>query len=474
MDIQEHHQTFLSIEEDLDLFGATIDGIRFWERVRYSIYRRTLTKSGIWGKAHSELETSMSHFARRVQFLIGNVFNRNPFLASSHEFLFWGHERRKREEDGMWWDIYCDPIHEELGLDYLHMERPHLDRHLQPAQTKNLRYFDLLDAIARIQQQFVTVNFTDCEQRFLDRIRRSLKRKFGVDIDITHVVKKLLSFRRCIKPLYERFLKRVNPLIVVLVVSYGGKETFIEVCKTMDIPVIELQHGIINEYASAYSFPGDRSKHTFPDYLFTFGDFWNEGVEFPINDNRIIPVGYPYLEKNASRYANVQERNQILFISQGIIAEPLSKMATQLAERCDINHEIIYKLHPGEYDRWRTEYPWLSKSSVTVVGSNGKSLYRLFAESTAQIGVSSTALFEGLIFDLDTYLVDLPTIEFMRDVVDKGYMTVIETIDELVGHLRSSSDHNPDINLERIFQSNSVENIAQAFNTVRDETDSNR
>jgi hypothetical protein len=177
-----------------------------------------------------------------------------------------------------------------------------------------------------------------------------------------------------------------------------------------------MQHGVIHQNHPGYAFPGNRNKSAFPDYLLTFGDFWAECVEYPIPKERVIPVGYPYLEQNIDSAKSVQKKDQLLFLSQGTIGNPLSKFAVDLQEKKSIDFKIVYKLHPGEYDRWRTEYPWLSNSTVEVVDGEASSLYDLFAESRARIGVSSTAMYEGLAYGLETFVYTVP--EVGRSILD--------------------------------------------------------
>jgi hypothetical protein len=94
----------------------------------------------------------------------------------------------------------------------------------------------------------------------------------------------------------------------------------------------------------------------------------------------MIPVGYPYFEKRLNAYNDVERIRQLLFISQGSIGEELSRFALKIHDDDRIDYEIVYKLHPGEYDRWKDEYPWLAESNVQVIDGPEPPLYRLFAE----------------------------------------------------------------------------------------------
>jgi hypothetical protein len=83
----------------------------------------------------------------------------------------------------------------------------------------------------------------------------------------------------------------------------------------------------------------------------TFGEFWNKNVRTPFPDDHVIPVGYPYLEKRLNAYNDIERTRQLLSISQGTIGEELSRFALEVHDDDRIDYEVVYKLHPGEYDR---------------------------------------------------------------------------------------------------------------------------
>jgi hypothetical protein len=84
------------------------------------------------------------------------------------------------------------------------------------------------------------------------------------------------------------------------------------------------------------------------------------------------------------------------------------------------NFSIKYKLHPGEYERWQ-EYP----SLVQLVENYGVELikdcdlYELLSTSSYQIGVFSTAIYEGLEFGCKTILLNITGIEYMQDILEQ-------------------------------------------------------
>jgi hypothetical protein len=101
---------------------------------------------------------------------------------------------------------------------------------------------------------------------------------------------------------------------------------------------------------------------------------------------------------------------------------------------------VIYKLHPGEVNRWREAYPWLLDSEVTVIDGQTPSLYELFAQSRAQVGVGSTAVYEGLCFDLETYVYDVDGASKLIPLVQTGAARRIDSVDALAAQYRRGTD----------------------------------
>lgn len=464
------HHDFLELEEELNVFDIEIDGVPVWERIRLTVRRQVMYSKDIWSQFHSQLESNWRNYLRGIGLFARNFIYRNPYFADEATFLFWGHERRKQLEDGQWWDIYCDPIHDTLELDYLHVESLHVNQHLTPAKTDRLYYLDISQYYPTIRRKLGLTDFSfesqDAER--LKEIENAFAERFDADIVLQCMIRRELIDRRARKGLYKRLLRRVQPEVVVVVVS-NGKETFIEACQDSEIPVVELQHGIITKYEYQYAFAGDRTKVMFPDYLLTFGDHWTEAVPYPIPRSRVLTVGYPYLEENLRKYENATQSDQVLFLSQGPVGPTLSKIAVKMSSSTRFSGDVVYKLHPGEFERWEDEYPWLMNSDVTVIEGDEPPMYRLFAESQAQVGVYSTAIHEGLMFGLDTYLIDLPGVEYVSDLYEDGQIPLLETADDVLTEM--NADRTQSVDMRRYFEPNAVENIAETLSNIRNCSD---
>jgi hypothetical protein len=258
--------------------------------------------------------------------------------------------------------------------------------------------------------------------------------------------------------------------VVVLAQGYQW-EDLIEVCKSLGIETVELQHGVIYPFHAAYSYEGDsRKKENFADYVLIWGDYWKSDVEYPISKNNVISVGFPYLESKKDSYPEVAKKRQIIFISQGNIGEPLSRFAVALNEEPNLDYGILYKLHPQEQIRWKEKYPWLASSAIEVVDSKRITLHELFAESMIQVGVCSTALFEGLVYGLQTYVVDAACVELMDSLVEQGVVEKVSTPEELLKCIREHDESKP-LDVEQFFRKNAVENIMSFLDNLCQHSD---
>jgi len=433
----------LSYEEAERLFDVEVRGVPLWERWRTTLPRLVKQHQNIIDEPHrypSAPPTSRWRgYFGILRSALANVPTYNPWTFEERDLLVWGHSRRKKQDDGYWWDIYTDPIYEYADFSYVHFEQELGGDHLQPAKTANLFYTDEIPTYARVLRKFG--NGPTVDRREVEPVRaleRNIRADFGVNLAVSDGFARHLEIEFAIRRIYQSYLQHIDPNIAVVVVSYG-KEPFVQTCKDEGIPVVELQHGVIHEGHLGYHFPGERTKVAFPDYLLVWGEFWKDCVEYPIPDERVLSVGYPYLEQSVEKYDDIPATDQILFVSQGTIGEQLSKFALAVDEHPDIDHEVVYKLHPGEYYQWQEEYPWLANADFEVVDDSDRDLYRLFAESTVQVGAGSTAVYEGLCFDLDTYVYDCPESFKLAPLVEEGTAEKISTADELASLLGSGA-----------------------------------
>jgi hypothetical protein len=458
--LREVTERFYEFETEHSLFQVRIDGVAVWELIRFDVHRQILRELDLIGKAHSDESPSNLEALRRIG---RNLVTKNPFGPKDVDVALFGHERRKEDAEGLWWDIYCDPITASAEWDHVHLEQPYLGSHRSPAKSERLRYVDLLKytggALTKVTPERVTSSST--ETRSFERAEQAIERSFDISVDVTGLATSALHSRAIRLPLWRSLLRRLDPDLCFVVVSYW-RTTFVEACRKEGIPVAELQHGVIYPEHVGYSYP-DGVGEAVPDYLLTFGPFWNDAASYPIPEENVRSVGFPYLERQLPDDPSGTSDDAVVFLSQGTVGRDLSKVAVTLAESLG-DREMVFKLHPGETDRWRSVHPWLVDSPVRVVDGEDIRLYDLFERAGVQVGVNSTALYEGLAFGLETYVLPFSGVAAMRRLVEAGGATLVADADELSSELRSTT-HAHGLP-EEVFESDAAENIERFVNEV--------
>lgn len=407
-------EAFLEMENELDLLRGP--GRLAWEAARFSLHQRLLVALGAVGQgqvAHAEVQRSR---VLRAWGHARNALERPSLAARPAELLFVGHPRRRRMPDGTWTDPYVDPLLVELGPAATVVEPPHLGDHRTPPRVPGVRYLDDIMLWSGLRGSLGSGRAEEGEARAAASTAEALGRRFGADVAVASRLEEVRRHRATALDLYGALLDRVAPRVLVVVCAYG-REPLIEAAKARGIPVVELQHGIIYPYHLGYTYPA-APKTTFPDHLLTFGTYWNAATAYPISSERVHAVGYPAFDE--ARVALERSPGEdVLFVSQLAVGEPLSRMAVAFAALTGA--PVVYKLHPGEIPGWRQRYPWLEAPGVRVVDDPGSSIYDLFATVRAQVGVFSTALYEGIGLGVPTVVAELPGSEASEPLVRSGY-----------------------------------------------------
>lgn len=472
LSLENLYEKLIQFEEDKNLFSKKIANVLFWERIRFQVFRLILQERIYFAEVEDKVKKERSfklinYFLKFRNYLVA-IFQmrRNPFLVKEHDIILFSNSRRKKQEDGYWWDIYTDHLEKELNYSTILFEKDIFLKYRKPVKTENMVYLTFLDLLVDLKRYLrrSRVKMSDEEKQYLKKISAEIRSQFGCSIDLENIVCHNLTIRKRVMPYYQKLISKIKPKAAIIVCSYG-KEDFIEICKLNKIPVIELQHGVMTRYHVGYSYEKNSAKKSsFPDYLFTFGKYWEEAVSYPISKEKIVNVGFPELEIRKQQYQFVKKKKQILFISQKTIGLKLSKFAVELSQVRNFDYRIIYKLHPFEVFSWKEDYPWLMQSNIEVVDHQGVNLYQLFAESEVLVGVYSTAIYEGLSFHMRTFLVDLTGIDYLEHLIQAGIVTKVSKPEELVSVLSDKSAEQLDAEL--FFKTNSINNIKEELNKI--------
>ncbi len=472
--VKEICQKIWNLEEKYELNHKEIQDCYPWQLIRMYLYYEITRKTNVFESAQ---QSSLSLFDKINSFLpfLKNSISSNPLSGKENvNVLIFDHPRKVIFEDE-YQDIYSYFLKDTLnqyGKRFETIESPYLNQHFRNKSNikeNNVKFNDriLLGSFIHKTRNRGKLPFTEEEKQLINAVKEELETAFDIEIDLFRIMEDhILNFQYDYKK-YIELLQKKNPKLVFLVVAYENK-ALVAACKKMNIEIIELQHGTISPYHLGYSYPENTMKFNdeikeieyFPDKILSFGDYWKNACPFPIDSENIISMGFPYFEENSKTYMKIADKKdnepndqkQILFISQGVIGKYLSKLAYETAlsinENTDNNnaqkYNFIYKLHPGEYGTWKENYDYLIKAvnefdNFTVIDKSEPPLYELFAKSHYQIGAFSTAIYEGLAFNCKTFIIDVPGVEYLDDLIDKDIVKKVKSSEELINYINNEN-----------------------------------
>ena len=441
----------IDAEEKYSLFDDKIDDIQIYPLIRMGLYYK-LTENLNYYSPQPKKNFKIS--TKNIISLIKHLYNNNDLKKIKTKFI--GVIEHPRRLDDMDFDIYTDFLKDILSITTI--SNPHYGNQILGKINNKIVYYDYYLLKKKIINLFY---FNKKINNYAKKLSKIISQEFDSNNNYENFLVKLIKDRYLSCNIAYSFLKKTNIKSLIIVNSYGFNH-FVWAAKKLNIKTIELQHGIISNLHLGYHYPSSKidSIDCFPEYLLTFGNFWNELAKIPIIKNRIVANGYFFFNKQVAKYQNlnIQKMNKILVISQSTIGERLSKEIIKMAKELK-DFEIIYKPHPKEIITQTSYLQELSKfKNITI--ANNTSLYALFAECEWQIGVFSTALFEGLGFGLKTIILKLPGWQNLKSLDNLKGVNFISDFKQAIKIIKNETEQ-PELNY--FFSDNALEKHKSFF-----------
>lgn len=479
--IEMELEYFLQIENKYGLIQEEIDGFAYWTYFRRDLAVDIMRKVDSGGETYvypvrTKLQQTMARLGTiKYALLFGGL------RKQKRDMLILNAERRKWV-DGCYECIYTDRIAMEYPNSIV-LERPYFQKHFRPVKTGRLVYTDPIEIKTMVywysQQLLHGRHVAGIREAIRNKIQKPIEeicKAYQVEYEINQILDKMVCgyyVYKVKRKEYSRVLDKVDPRIILEVVGYNMDCMIVnELALIRHIPTVELQHGATGKTHIAYNYCQGERVRQFPQYFFSFSKFWIDSADYPLTRDRLKEIGFPFLEEKArdiKRRVGKRTPHQIIFISQPKIGEQLSELAVGLNEMIDTDqYRIVFKLHPGEYERWRERYVKLAASGIEVIDNNYVDLYELFAASMCQIGgYSSTALYEGLEFNLKTYILRESAYPELAFLCEKGMANFFDSVEDLYHLIITDS---AGTKAEACFwKENAMENMKRKINDIMNE-----
>ncbi|MFC0624633.1 hypothetical protein [Kribbella deserti] len=422
-------------ETQLALLDWQIDGVSIWPVIRMRVFHELSRRSGIHGDPHP-VRRGRKAKAKLVTHHLTALLRQNPFLGRrQYDAVMVPHHRKI---DGK--DIYSDAI--LAGLDGKVLV---LDSSINGSPLPNSRTLDFFTSAANAEakvRQKLRIGLSTVDAARALQAEEELHRLTGIKVPISGLVTRELTKHRRLRAVYRALFSKTRPGTVYVVVAYFHQHV-VAAARDLGIPVVELQHGAMSPFHLGYSYPGRPEVADQPNELWCFGKYWTENVELPAGMTTRV-VGAPFIRRLTEAEAKAKDPNLVLVASQGTIGSFLLPVAVQLAEKRP-ELEVVFRLHPSEHltDYERTDFP----KNFRLSAGPSESTNDLLTAARYQVGVSTTALFEGMVLGCRTVVVKLPGWEYLGPAIDRGDALLVEDGDDLVRRLsdapacRDSSDY---------------------------------
>jgi len=479
-------RNFLEIEKKYNLYDLKIQNTYIWYYLRNDIWQNYICKEKLnLENAHNgSIRNNLMQYIK----MIYNALFKGWCINRQADIVVFCSPQRTLEENE-YRCRYTDSLIELLPK-CIAFENPLWRTHKTPARTRKIIYTDYIFVLSKtgviltkkILRQKYQMILNDCREKLCKPINEiSNQYKVSLDINAFSIQAADLIVRNSMFSFYlNRLFKRCRAKVIIEICSYDNTNMLInEIANDMGIKTIELQHGEMSTDVIAYQYGADKINFGgLPDYIFLFSEYWGNVAHMPLNNVRMVSTGFPYYEEQVKKYKTrsirTDPRITILFLSQGTIGKKLSRLAVEVDKLLDKKqYRLIYKLHPGEVPIWEESFSWLKSSDIEVVADMKHSIYEYFAISDYQVGVYSTAIYEGLGFGVETFIYNIAHADLMAEMVIRGYAKLFNNCDELVRSIRECNEiddlkkkNNQTGRGKEFWKSNALENMIGAVNGV--------
>jgi len=461
-------ERFEYIEKKLHLDESIIQGVTWWDTLRYQLFNELLDELGPREEIKKNKMFTIKKFVNMKIFTIIHILKnflkllspKSPLWVKRESIIVLGHPRRKLEK-GVYVDLYTDPFIDLFPekIDFSVIERSEGNGHLSPAKTKNLFYADSLYSLANIISKFRKLKFNQNDLLTISHLEKTLYSEFSCAIDIHKRVRKIIQHWLGFYPLMRFFFKLKKPKLLFVVVSHA-QEAIIAAAKSLGITTIELQHGSPARGKLNYDYSSGIKKISSPDLFLSFGDYWSSNCKFPFDEDKIISFGKPYLYKKINSYSHIVKEDRLVIISQGL--PKLAKFAQDISRQFSKKIIVEYKPHPRELYEQEPDYFIELRNAGVVISHKHADLYDIFARSRWQVGVFSTALYEGLYFGTACFVVNTTGSEHMKRLINFDLARLISSPTDI--DLNWKIDKK---DIKKIFSEPSKENIEYIISLIK-------
>jgi hypothetical protein len=411
MELSEYKKKFEYMEKEYDLFYMKYNNIFWWDLVRYQIFFLLYDEvSGI--KSISVKKKNMRLSSTYFKLLFNEIKYRYFFNSKQCDYLFYVSSREK-DSKGYTIDNVAKNILNLYRRKSLILESFASIEH--PSNYNSYYNFGLRIKILINRRKKIRIE---------NSLNQIIKNVFNIELNLDSIINENIKKFIIEGAYYKKFLKDKNPKLIFMVQN-GIQKGLISASNELKIPIIELQHGLINQFHPAYNYSKDINYDhltTFPNYLFSFSEYWH---------NIYLPKTMKIKIGNDTNYINeTAHDNKIGIVFANKYAKILIELTKELAVKYP-DKEFVVKLHPNQGNE--VDYikeVFAAYSNIEVI-YNEKNIKDILINIESIILVQSTVIYQALQNGCKAYIYKRQDYEIHQDLFNNKNVYLFDNISEI-------------------------------------------
>jgi len=461
---------FINFEKEYSVFDLKYGEIYYWHLIRSWLYRSLLKGERDYDDLDRKRGNALQVCRKIAVSMVNCVMYLKQFpLKKNHCDILFSSPWNFRQVNGKYQDIF---------VEYLDIDKKYFTKGFEYNDSKHISLRrDISSCFIDLKMMLDYLNFVIKKKlnkkddlKEIEGVIKALNNVLDVDINAAQI-KNRIRYSTCVFNSYyqkiKKYLAKIQPKAVILTNAYGLRQfATIRSSRELGIKTIELQHGLIGRYHIDYNFadPVGSAKYC-TDYLFTFGEYWNDTCRSPLSLKK-IEIGYRYIEYIEKSYKNInRDKKAVVFYSMK--RNEFADLSCRFADLVkDLNYKVIFKYHPVECGK--ADYPQLRRKDITVIDQPTE-VHDFLTRYEHHVSVGSTVLFEGAMRGASIYVWDISGKELTNDLIDNGYGRLVKDEHDLFELItKSIEDKNSQIR-KQLLTPNANVNFNKALETILNE-----
>lgn len=309
---------------------------------------------------------------------------------------------RKTIINDKFYNRYVDLLFEQFSSKSVVIEQALIDWEWPFPRKNEMIYFDTLGRITgELKGRLQYKKDYNTVRELLDYLKKRMNLLTNISLSdnewtiIAIYLSKLIVAMRFQAEWLGRRIDKETKMVIAVGAGFPYYYFTNKLLKSRGIVSVELQHGYITKNNIMYNYAekivnDSRVVDGLPDYILTYGDWWNRQMNCPIKK---ISIGNPYHELCVKNIEKIKKNNQdIVIIGVGENTREYIKLSEYLSGNLK-NYHIKFRPHPGEKNM---ALKLMQEEQININLDKNIELYQTLQATSIIIGEVSTVLFEAV------------------------------------------------------------------------------